>query len=119
MVTDFSQEWFSDARVMSQSTQRRIAILLATAVALPFALVSLFWIAASLFHHSGASPHSAPPAFIFAIAAGAWPLFRLPLPSRYRLLCLLIYVPLAYVALFFYSLLFLGLVLRVGLEHGS
>jgi hypothetical protein len=98
---------------------RGIALPLVLAVAAPPALISIFWTTVSLLHHSGASPRSAFPAFALAIAAGAWPLLKLPLRSPYRFLCLLAYVPLAYAALFFYSLLFLGLVLRVGLDHGS
>jgi hypothetical protein len=98
---------------------RGIVYPLVLAVAVPPALISIFWTIASLLYHSGASPGSAFPAFALAIAAGALPLVRLPLRSPYRIFCLLAYVPLAYAALFFYSLLFLGLVLHVGLDHGS
>ena len=103
----------------TESKIPRIAFPLALAVAIPLALMSAFWVAASILHHSGGSPRSAFPAFALAIGAGAWPLLKLPLRSSYRVLCLLVYVPLAYAGLFFYSLLFCGLVLHGGLDHGS
>src|SRR5690242_4423305 len=100
---------------ITETKDRNITVLLVLSVAVPLALISAFWTTASLLHHSGPSPHSAFPAFAIAIAAGVWPVLRLPFRLRYRLLCLLAYAPLAYAALFFYSLIFLGLVLHVGL----
>jgi hypothetical protein len=103
----------------TETKTRSVVIQLVWAALLPLAVISVFWICMSLLHHNGTSTYSALPAFALAIAAGAWPVLRLPFRLPYRLLCLLAYVPAAYALLFFYSLLFLGLVLHVGLDHGS
>lgn len=96
----------------TKSSKQSVALCLVAAVLAPIAVISLFWsYVGSTYHASDAhAASSATPAFLVAIACGGFFLCRLPIRWAFRLLCLLIYIPVAYAALFFYTLYFLAVV---------
>lgn len=88
------------------------ASCLVAAVLAPLAVISVFWYyVGSTYQTSHThSLGSATPALVVAIACGGFFLCKLPVRWPFRLLCLFIYIPVAYVGLFFYTLYFLALV---------
>jgi len=99
------------SELKQSSGKQGVMSCLVAAVLVPLAVISLFWSYVGSTHAPNDQPSSsATPAFLVAIACGGFFLWRLPVRWPFRLLCLLIYVPVAYVALFFYTLFFLAVV---------
>jgi len=92
-------------------------LYLVAAILAPLAVISLFWwYVHSTYMASDTHPsRSATPAFVVAIACGGFFLCKLPIRWPFRLLCLFIYIPVAYVGLFFYTLYFLAIVFHVAI----
>jgi hypothetical protein len=76
------------------------------ALFLPLLLVSAYLLVIQWRYH-GQGNHNTAPVFVAAIAIGSLFVFTAPLHLGYRLLLAALYIPALWIALFFYSLLFI------------
>ena len=90
------------------------AICLVAAILVPLAVISVFWYYVG-FTYQASTAHpsrSATPIYVVALACGGFFICKLPIRWPFRLLSLIIYIPVAIVGLFFYTLYFWAVVLH-------
>jgi hypothetical protein len=100
-----------------KSNGRRILWRLLAAVLSPVVIVSAYFLCSGWLYH-GSGNHNTAPAFILAIAVGGWFVFTLPFWWVFRILCLLIYIPLTWALLIPYSLWFIAVVFHAMVSGG-
>jgi hypothetical protein len=96
-------------QIESQRTSgawRFLGVALAPIIVMSACLLFTGW------RNHGANQLNTSVAFLLAIAAGECFVLTLPIRWSYRIICLFIYVPVAWALLFFYALFFIFVVFR-------
>ena len=106
-----------DVTLQTHSTKARLFWCLFAAVLAPLAIVTADLLRTGWLYH-GSGNHTTESAFIIGISLGSWFVLKLPLHWNIRIICLLLYIPLAWIALIPYSLWFIAVVFH-GMAAGG